>query len=335
MGQEKIGQTTLPPETYQFALEHTADAVLITDMNSVIQYVNPAFTETTGFRREEAIGNKPNLLRSAHTTPATYRDMWKTILAGGWWRGEITNIRKNGQEWYSYLSISQIRDASGTPFAYIGISRDITQMKMLQLRLKEAGIEAIYMLSVASEAKDEITGSHIERVRHYSEALALRLGLGAQAAEEIGYSSMMHDIGKMHVPDVILKKPGFLSAEEWEVMREHPDRGVAILRDKPFYATARDIAGNHHERWDGSGYPSGKKGEEIPLASRIVSVADVFDALTTRRTYKPAWGDQEALDELRAQSGSSLDPRVVDAFLQLHKSGVVAGIRARFPQPAP
>lgn len=322
----------LPLEAYRFALDNTADAVIITDMNSVIQYVNPAFTRTTGFTADDAIGGKPNLLQSPHTTPETYRQMWTTILSGGWWRGEIINVRKSGEQWHSYLSISQIHDTSGNPFAYIGISRDITPMKMLQFQLKEAGIEAIYMLSLASEAKDDVTGNHIKRVRHYAETLAKRLGLDDRQAEEIGYSSMMHDIGKMHIPDGILKKPGFLSAEEWDVMREHPDQGVAILRDKSFYAVAREIAGNHHEKWDGTGYPNGKSGEEIPLASRIVTVADVFDALTTRRPYKRAWAEEEAIEELRAQRGTSLDPRVVDAFLDLHREGLIADVRARFPQ---
>lgn len=322
----------LPADAYRFALDNTADAVIITDMNSVIQYVNPAFTRTTGFSAEDAVGAKPNLMRSPHTTQETYRQMWTTILSGGWWRGEIINVRKSGEQWYSYLSISQICDAAGKPFAYIGISRDITPMKMLQFQLKEAGLEAIYMLSLASEAKDEVTGNHIARVRCYAEALAKRLGFDDARAEEIGYSSMMHDIGKMHIPDGVLKKSGFLSAEEWEIMREHPDRGVAILCDKPFYSVAREIAGNHHEKWDGTGYPNGKRGDEIPLASRIVTVADVFDALTTRRPYKRAWGEEEAIEELRAQRGSSLDPRVVDAFLELHREGVIAEIRAKFPQ---
>lgn len=324
---------TLPLDAYRFALDHTVDAVIITDLNSVIQYVNPAFSETTGFAAEEAIGKKPGILRSRQTTAETYKQMWSVIRAGGWWRGEIVNVKKNGEEWYSYLSITQIRDGEGRPFAYVGISRDITEMKRLQFQLRDAGLEAIFMLSVASEAKDDVTGSHIRRVQHYAQALALRLGLSEVEAETIGYSSMMHDIGKMHVPDAILKKAGPLTREEWELMVRHPESGVAILRDKPFYSVARDIAGNHHERWDGSGYPRGKRGEEIPLASRIVTVADVFDALTTRRPYKAAWTIDAALDELRAQRGKTFDPRVVDAFLELWADGVVDAIRRDFPSP--
>lgn len=323
----------LPRDAYRFALWNTADAVVITDMNSVIQWVNPAFMETTGFSAEEAIGNKPSILRSRHTTRETYKKMWAVILSGGWWRGELINVKRSGEEWFSYLSISQIRDEQGVPLAYVGISRDITEMKQFQFRLKDASLEAIFMLSLAAEAKDEVTGSHIQRVQHYSEALALRLGLSPIAAEEIGYSSMMHDVGKLHVPDVILKKAGPLSQNEWKTMVQHPYQGIAILRDKPFYKLARDIAGNHHEKWNGSGYPEGKKGKEIPLAARIVSVADVFDALTTSRPYKDAWSEDRALKELIQQRGTQLDPDVVDAFVLLQKEGIIEEIRERFPTP--
>ena len=130
-----------------------------------------------------------------------------------------------------------------------------------------------------------------------------------------------------YVPDAILKKAGALSREEWEVMGQHPESGVVILRDKPFYAVARDIAGNHHEKWDGTGYPAGKKGEEIPLAARIVKVADVYDALTTERPYKKAWSEEDALEELRKLSGTAFEPRIVTAFMALQREGVLRPTR--------
>jgi len=321
----------LSPETFRFALDNTVDAVTITDIDSVIQYINPAFTAITGFTAEEVIGKKPNIQRSPKTTGDTYKAMWEVILQGGWWRGEIVNLRKNGEEWHSLLSISQVRDAQGRPVAYVGIARDITPMKQLQLRLKQAGLEAIFMLAAAAEAKDEVTGSHLQRVQNYSHALALKLGFSGEQAEEIGYSSMMHDVGKIHVPDSILKKIGYLTEEEWKGMREHPNHGVAILRKDPFFETAREIAGNHHEKWDGTGYPLGKAGPEIPLASRIVTVADVFDALTTARPYKRAWSEKEALQEIINLKGRAFDPAVVDAFVRIYEEGLVDAILDRFP----
>lgn len=318
-------------QAFGLALQHTVDAVVITDLDSVIRYVNPAFTAQTGFGADEAIGQKPSIQRSPHTTLQTYQEMWRVILGGGWWRGELVNRTKSGQEWTSFLSISQVRDDAGQPMGYVGIGRDITEMKRLQARLREMSLEAIFMLAVAAEAKDEVTGSHVQRVRLYAEALARQLDLPPALCEEIGYSSMMHDVGKLQVPDAVLRKRGALDDEEWQQMRAHPLSGVAILRDKEFYAVARDIAGNHHEHWDGTGYPQGRRGEDIPLSSRIVAVVDVFDALTTARPYKEAWSEARALAELRAQRGRAFDPRVVDAFVALHASGVVRDIRERFP----
>lgn len=316
---------------FRFALEHTVDWVVITDLDSVIVYVNPAFSAISGYTTEEAVGQKPSIAKSPHTTLETYQEMWSVILAGGWWRGEIINKKKSGELWHSFLSISQIRDDDGTPVAYIGIARDITEMKRLEQRLYEMSLEAIFMLSLAAEAKDNVTGSHLQRVRGYSEAIAEQLGLPEEQIAEIGYSSMMHDVGKLHIPDDILMKAGKLTPGEWEEMKKHPLEGVTILRDKSFYQMARDIAGNHHERWDGFGYPNGKKGEEIPLSSRIVSVADVFDALTTARPYKDAWPADAALTEIIAGKGSFFDPHVVDAFEELYKNGTISEILRRYP----
>ena len=323
----------LPLEAFRFALDHTVDLVMLTDMQSVVQYVNPSFEELTGYAAEEVIGRKPSILASEHTTAEMYQAMWSTILEGGWWRGELINRKKSGEEWHSFLSISQIRDGDGRPVAYVGIARDITELKRLEARLRDASLEAIFMLSVAAEAKDDVTGSHIQRVQHFSKALASALGLSETEAEEIGYSSMMHDIGKMYVPDAILRKAGPLGRDEWDVMVQHPANGVVILRDKPFYVVAREIAGNHHERWDGKGYPGKKRGEEIPLSARIVKVADVFDALTSRRPYKEAWSEEAAVKELVAQRGTALDPRVVDTFVCLYQEGAVSRIRRAYRSP--
>lgn len=322
---------SLPLEAYRFALDNTADAVLITDPSSVIQYVNPAFTRLTGFAEEDAIGRKPNMQRSRHTTYEFYRHIWSVIRAQGWWRGEVVNVKKSGEEWHSQLTIAQIRDERGERVGYVGVARDITETRRLQSRLREANLEAIMMLSLACEAKDEDTAQHVRRVQQYSYAIALRLGLSQEQAEEIGYSSIMHDVGKLHVPDAILRKPGPLTQLEWVRMRRHPSDGVAILRDKEFYTVARQIAENHHEKWDGGGYPNGRRGEQIPLPGRIVTVADVFDALSSWRPYKEPWTAEDAVRELESQRGKAFDPQVVDAFLALYREGAVANIRREYP----
>ncbi|HRX87243.1 MAG TPA: HD domain-containing phosphohydrolase [Phycisphaerae bacterium] len=180
--------------------------------------------------------------------------------------------------------------------------------------LHEANIDAIFMLAVASEAKDADTGAHVLRIQRGSAGIARMLGLSEREAEEIGYSAILHDVGKMVVPDQILRKPGPLTPEERVIVEEHTLAGERILSTKPFFASARRIARSHHENWDGSGYPDRLVGEEIALEARIVHVADVFDALTNARVYKPAWPMEEALSFLREHRGRMFDPAVVRAF---------------------
>ncbi|MBF0353235.1 MAG: response regulator [SAR324 cluster bacterium] len=197
--------------------------------------------------------------------------------------------------------------------------------------IRDANVDTIFMLALASDAKDKDTANHVRRVRFYSEALATKLGYDAAAAEEVGYSSMMHDVGKIAIPDNILNKPGKLTDEEWVVMRTHTTEGAKILGDRPFFFAARQIANFHHERYDGTGYPKKLKGEDIPMAARIVTVADVYDALCSRRVYKEAWDESKVIEELRRSAGSHLDPAVVEAFLELVENGTIDKIREQFP----
>ena len=174
-------------------------------------------------------------------------------------------------------------------------------------------------LAIAAESHDDETGGHIERISRLTHHLALAVGVPAQEAEMMRHASLMHDVGKIATPDAILRKPGKLDADEWDVMRRHTVEGARILADSRsrLVQLAETIALTHHEKWDGSGYPSGLKGEEIPLAGRITAVCDVFDALISKRVYKGAWTIEEALAEIESQSGRHFDPELVAAFLAL------------------
>ncbi len=189
------------------------------------------------------------------------------------------------------------------------------------IQLREANLEAIYSLATAAEAKDDTTGNHLNRIQQFSKALACQMGVPDHEAEEIGYSSIMHDVGKISIPDEILKKPGKLTAEEFDTMKTHSKHGERILPPTNFFYMARQIARSHHEKWNGLGYPDGLKGMEVPLTARIVAVADVFDALTTKRPYKEPWTVEKALDEVMSLSGVHFDPAVIDAWERLLKSG--------------
>lgn len=180
--------------------------------------------------------------------------------------------------------------------------------------------ETLLRLARAGEFKDSLTGTHLNRISRISRLLAEQLGMDKDFCETIEISAPMHDIGKIGIPDKVLLKEGPLDEEELRIMKTHTTIGYEILKDSPshYLQMGAVIALNHHERFDGSGYPFGLKGEDIPLEARIVAIADIFDALTSQRAYKLAWPVETALDEISAQRGRHLDPHCVDAlFAQL------------------
>ncbi len=199
--------------------------------------------------------------------------------------------------------------------------------------LSESRNEIVHRLVFAAEYKDPETGSHIRRMSHYSEITGRALGLDAKACEILFLASPMHDIGKIGIPDNILLKPGPLDRDEWEIMKRHTTIGAKILAGSKsrLLLAGQQIAVSHHEKWDGSGYPQGLKGENIPLTGRITALTDVFDALTTRRPYKEAWPLDRAVQEIRRGRERHFDPAVVDVFETVLPEFLM--IRERFSEP--
>ncbi|MRR10232.1 HD domain-containing protein [bacterium] len=187
----------------------------------------------------------------------------------------------------------------------------------LDKEIKDAHLDTIFRLGTAAEYRDKETGNHIRRMSHYSAIIAGQLGLDARQVEMVRLASPMHDIGKVGVPDAILLKPGRLNELERKIMESHAMIGAEILKDSavPLIRLSQVIAASHHEKWDGKGYPAGAAGEGIPLEGRIVALADVFDALSNKRVYKPAFSLVETLDIIKQGRGSHFDPAVVDAFI--------------------
>ena len=186
-------------------------------------------------------------------------------------------------------------------------------------KIKKSSFDTIMRLSRAAEYKDEDTGAHVKRMSHYSAAIAEKMGLNETTVESILLASPMHDVGKIGIPDKILLKPGKLDNKEWTTMKMHASIGGEILAGAKsgFIRLAEIIALTHHEKWDGSGYPLGLKGKQIPLVGRIVALGDVFDALTSKRPYKDAFSIEKSFAIIRETTGTHFDPDVVKAFFSI------------------
>jgi putative nucleotidyltransferase with HDIG domain len=184
-------------------------------------------------------------------------------------------------------------------------------------QLTRSYMATVRALSNAVEARDAYTGKHAERVTRFAIEIARELGLPAPDTPEVEFGFLLHDVGKLAVPDSILFKPGPLTTEERATMARHTIVGAEIMRDIEFLTEASRVVRSHHERWDGNGYPDGLAGEQIPLNARVFAVADVFDALTTNRPYRVALSFEQARSMIEEESGSHFDPQVVDAFRQI------------------
>ena len=216
------------------------------------------------------------------------------------------------------------------------LNEAIAKLTQSQLDLRNSQEETIYRLARAAEFRDDETGQHLQRMSRYCQLIARRIGLDEGTCELLRIASPMHDVGKLGIPDRILLKPGRLTPDEFTIMKGHAEIGYRILvgSDATPLKMAATIAHTHHEKWDGNGYPRGLKGEDIPLHGRIAAIADVFDALTSARPYKPAWALEDALQLMRTNRGTHFDPTLVDVFFDALPE--VLEIRERFVDaPAP
>jgi HD-GYP domain-containing protein (c-di-GMP phosphodiesterase class II) len=188
--------------------------------------------------------------------------------------------------------------------------------------LKDTYMATVKALAAAVEAKDDCTGGHIQRVHALGMLLARAIVPEEAGDAQLACGFLLHDVGKLAVPDAVLNKPGPLDADEWDLMRQHPEKGAKILSTIPFLDRALDVVRHHHERWDGTGYPDGLEGGEIPLWARIFAVVDTVDAITSDRPYRPARPLEVAMRELRDGSGEQFDPACVAAFERLDREAV-------------
>jgi putative two-component system response regulator len=243
--------------------------------------------------------------------------MISRVSEGLSWEGEIELQDAAGQTFPAFVTDSPVHDRRDEVAGFVGVIVDLSAQKDAEEDARAARMGTITRLARAVETRDPDTGGHIDRIGELAKILAERLGLDAEKVEMIRVSSPMHDVGKIGIADSVLLKPAKLTPEERETMEQHTQIGHDILigSHNEMLDMAARIALTHHERVDGSGYPNGLKGDEIPLEGRIVAVADVFDALTSDRVYRKAFDFERAIQMMREGRGTHFDPHVLDVLL--------------------
>jgi len=301
---------------YKKAIDNST-LVSKTDTKGIITYVNDMFCKISGYTADELIGKNHNILKSFDVPKFVFKDMWKTIKSGHVWHGEIKNLKKNGGYYVVDATITPIFDHEGSIVEYIAIRHDITQIYELNKEVQTTQKELIYRIGEAVESRSQETGNHVRRVAKYSYLLAKLYGFKTKECESISIASTMHDIGKIAIPDSILQKPAKLTANEWKIMKTHTNIGYHILCGSklPILQLAAQIAYEHHERFDGKGYPNAINGEKISIYAQIVSLVDVFDALISERVYKKAWEYEKVIGLIKEERAKQFNPDLVDLFL--------------------
>jgi len=302
-------------QEYERALEiGTSLCVIDTDGNIVS--ANKNFSTTLNYSPEELVGQSLcNLIQDCND----FKDrVLKKVKNQGFSSRIIKIIGKDGQHHTLSTVIVGIHNEQGDIHSLISLSQDISDSISLNEQIIESQKELIYVLGEVVDNRSQEAGLHIKRVAVISEFLALKYGLSEEHSAMIKIASPLHDIGKVGIPDEILNKPGKLSDAEFRIMKGHANMGFQLLNrlDKPLIKMAATIAHEHHERYNGQGYPAGLVGDHIAIEARIVSIVDVFDALSSRRIYKEPWTDQDILDYLNANKAIEFDPELVDLFLE-------------------
>jgi PAS domain S-box-containing protein len=312
---DNIRRTIKLLDEYKNAVDRSS-IVSKTDRQGHIIYANEKFCTISGYTQEELIGQPHSMVRHKDTPRHVFKELWNTIHKGEPWHGLIKNRKKDGTDYWVDATINPILDHRGNIEEFIAIRTDITPTIHLHEELEQTQQEMISRIGEIGETRSRETGYHVRRVAEYSRLLAQKYGLDEDDVNILASASPMHDIGKVGIPDHILNKPGALDAQEWEIMRTHCRIGYDLFRDssKPLLRAASIIAHEHHEKYDGSGYPKGLKGNAIHIFGRITALTDVFDALGSERCYKKAWELDAILDLLKRERGKHFDPELIDIF---------------------
>ena len=299
---------------YEDGIDYS-NAIAKTDLNLTIKYVNDSYLQLSKYSFEEMVGH-PITDFVDENSLSNLEEILKTIQDGNIYQGIFKGKPKSGEPYFTKTTLKPIKNINGKVSEYLLIKNNITDLINLHSEIEETQREVIYKMGEIGESRSKETGHHVKRVAMYSKLLALKYGLSQTDAELLYDASPMHDIGKVAIPDDILKKPGALTSDEWVIMKTHSKIGYNVLKgsNREILKAAATVAYEHHEKYDGSGYPRGLKGDNIHIYGRISAIADVFDALGSDRVYKKAWDDEKIFKLFKEEKGTHFDPELIDIF---------------------
>ncbi|MCK4581602.1 MAG: PAS domain S-box protein, partial [Dehalococcoidia bacterium] len=303
------------------AISQTAqDSIFIKDRDLKYTLVNPAMGRLFGCPQAEIVGCTDSELFGEEARKHI-REVDSRVLLGETVEEEYTKpVLGDTLKTFHVIKVP-IRDSSGNIVALCGIARDITDRKLAEERLRDSFISLAETVSRAMEARDPYTSNHQRRVAELVRLVGRKMGLGVDRLRTLYIGALLHDIGKISIPEGILTKPGALTEEEWALVRTHTQQGYDILKDSQLPRPVAEMALQHHEWLDGSGYPDGLRGEELSLELRILVPCNVAEAMRSHRLYRPARSREETLAELRGERGRKYDPDVVDILLEIIEGG--------------
>ena len=300
---------------YEKAID-SSNILLRTNLDKKINYINDKFMQLTKFTKDELIGADYRIFKHHEINDEIFEDFDSLLDSKKIYNQILKNKSKNNETYWINVTIIPIKNDNEIVIEYMWIINDLTELFNLNEEIQSTQKEIIYKMGEIGETRSKETGNHVKRVAEYSELLALLYGIDKKEANILLVASPMHDIGKVGISDAILKKPAKLTLEEFEIMKEHSMIGYNILKDskRDILKAAAIVAKEHHEKYDGSGYPLGLKGEEIHIYGRITAIADVFDALGSERCYKEVWEDEKIFQLFRDEKGKHFDPKLIDLF---------------------
>ncbi|MBU0533394.1 MAG: HD domain-containing protein [Candidatus Omnitrophica bacterium] len=305
-------------------IETTKEAICVTSNDGTITHTNSAMDELFGYGKGELIGKKPSVLIAGPTPVKVMNNIVGVLKKEGYWEGETHDKRKDGTKFISYSRICVFKDGRGNIINFLSTQHDITEHDYMKHELKESVNklqnvleETIRAIALTIEKRDLFTAGHQRRVAELASAIAKAMKLPEDRITGVYMAGLLHDIGKINIPAELLMKPAKLTELEFKLIKNHPKVAYDILKGIEFPWPIAKFSLQHHERMDGSGYPDGLKNKDIALESRILAVADVVEAMSSARPYRPALGVNKALEEISSKKGLLYDADVVDICIKL------------------